>query len=104
MIKFRLFTRLLFMIFLMLGQSVAIAAAQMHTATGKVIAVDNAAGKITIHHERIESLDWPAMTMTFAVEDPSLLKPVIRPGDNVYFTLAESNGEYVIQQLQHGAD
>ncbi len=103
MIKFRSFTRLLFMIFLMLGQSVAIAAAETYTANGKVVAVDNAAGKITIHHERIQSLDWPQMTMTFAVEDPGLLK-LIRPGDSVYFSLAESNGEYVIQQLKHGAD
>lgn len=91
------------MISLILGQSVAMAATQTHTSSGKVTAVDNAAGKVTIHHERIPSLDWPEMTMTFTVADPSQLK-LIRPGDSVYFSLAESNGQYVIQQLRHGAD
>lgn len=97
MIKFRQLARLLFMIFLMLGQSVAMAA-QTYNATGTVTAVDKAEGKVTIHHNRIENLNWPEMTMTFTVEDPNVLK-IIKSGDNVHFSLAESDGEYVIRQL-----
>lgn len=98
MIKFGQFSRLLSMVLLLFGQSMAMAAAQTYNATGTVTAVDKAAGKVTIHHERIQSLNWPEMTMTFAVEDPKLLK-IIQTGDNVHFSLTESNGEYVIQQL-----
>ncbi len=99
MIKFGQLTRLLlFIMTLMLGQSVVIAAAQTYNATGTVTAVDKAGGKVTIDHKRIESLGWPEMTMAFSVEDPGILK-IIQPGDHVHFSLAESNGEYVIQEL-----
>ena len=33
-------------------------------------------GKVTLKHERIDSLNWPGMTMAFAVKDKALLDKV----------------------------
>lgn len=58
----------------------------MAKATGKVTAVDTAAGTITIDHSAIPAVNWPAMTMTFKA-DPKLLAGVA-VGDKVAFDLA----------------
>ncbi|KAK0348055.1 hypothetical protein LTR94_038732, partial [Friedmanniomyces endolithicus] len=55
----------------------------MAKATGKVTAVD--AGSVTIAHEAIPAIKWPAMTMTFKA-DPKLLSG-IAAGDKVAFDL-----------------
>ncbi len=57
----------------------------MAKATGKVTAVDAAAGSVTIDHEAIPAIKWPAMTMTFKT-DPKLLSG-ITAGDKVTFDL-----------------
>lgn len=42
------------------------------------------AGAITISHEPVASIGWPAMTMTFHVADPKLTRG-LKPGDQVRF-------------------
>lgn len=61
--------------------------------TGMVTAVDPAAGTVTIEHEAMPELGWPAMTMAFAA-DPALLA-AIAEGDKVAFdvTVTGSRGE-----------
>jgi len=54
--------------------------------TGMVKAIDTAKGTITLQHEAIASIGWPAMTMPFKVASPELLKQV-KVGDKVQFTL-----------------
>ncbi len=60
---------------------------------GTVTAVDAAAGTVTLDHEAINAIPWPAMTMKFTAEDPSILKG-ITIGDHVAFELksAKDNG------------
>lgn len=53
---------------------------------GVVKAIDTANGTITLQHEAIASIQWPAMTMTFKVASPDLLKTV-KVGDKVQFGL-----------------
>jgi Cu(I)/Ag(I) efflux system protein CusF len=48
-------------------------AAATHKAHGVVKAVDARAGTISLAHEPVKTLNWPAMTMTFKVQDPTLL-------------------------------
>jgi Cu/Ag efflux protein CusF len=43
-----------------------------HTASAVVKAVDPANGKVTLAHGPVKSLQWPAMTMAFAVKDKAL--------------------------------
>jgi len=51
-----------------------------------VQSVDASAGTVTISHQPIESIGWPAMTMPFKVAKPELLQQVAA-GDKVEFTL-----------------
>lgn len=54
--------------------------------TGVVKAIHTADGTVTIQHQAIASIHWPAMTMTFKADPPSLLEG-IKVGEKVTFTL-----------------
>ncbi|QRX81661.1 copper-binding protein [Glaciimonas sp. PAMC28666] len=45
------------------------AKATTHKATGTVKAIDLTKGTLTLAHGPVKSLNWPAMTMTFAVKN-----------------------------------
>jgi Cu/Ag efflux protein CusF len=62
------------------------------TAQGKgsVIAIDVAAGKVTLDHGAIPETGWPAMTMAFDAK-PEVLKGVA-VGDRVAFALTLKSG------------
>lgn len=66
---------------------------------GVVQSVDAANSKVTIAHEPIESLGWPAMTMAFAVERPELLANVTS-GQRVDFTLRGKDMSAVITSIK----
>ncbi|MDE1964477.1 MAG: copper-binding protein [Xanthomonadaceae bacterium] len=58
----------------------------MWSAVGVVKALDATKGTLTLQHEAIAAIGWPAMTMPFKVASPDLLKNV-KVGDKVKFTL-----------------
>ncbi len=71
-----------------------------YAAKGEVVVVDKAAGKVKLKHEAIPELDWPAMTMFFAVADKSQLES-LAVGDQVEFQLMKSNdGVPLITQIK----
>jgi Cu/Ag efflux protein CusF len=76
------------------------AADRIHTTRGVIDIVDRNGKKLTITHEAIPALGWPAMTMRFGLEDPSLLKDA-QPGDKVRFDFREKEGGYSIVDLEH---
>ena len=53
---------------------------------GIVKAIDAAKGTVTLQHEAIAAIGWPAMTMSFEADPPALLQKV-KVGDKVQFTL-----------------
>ncbi len=64
-----------------------------HSTTGTVTTVS--AGNVTISHEPVATLQWPAMIMTFVANDAAILRG-IKPGDNVSFAFRQSgNGATV---------
>jgi Cu(I)/Ag(I) efflux system protein CusF len=67
-------------------------------ASGEVRKIDKAAGKITLKHGDIKSLDMPAMTMVFQVRDPALLDKV-KPGDKVRFSAESREGALVVTAI-----
>ncbi len=71
------------------------AAATTHKGVGVVKDINAADGVVTLVHEPIKSLNWPAMTMGFKLKDKSLMNK-IKPGDKVEFTLVQSGKEYLI--------
>ena len=66
---------------------------------GVVQSVDTAAGRVTIAHEPIKELNWPAMTMGFKVSDPALLQNVA-VGKKVEFMLKGKDMSAVITELK----
>ncbi len=71
-------------------------AGQEYSAKGKVTAVKDSS--ITIAHEPVPALQWPAMSMEFGLTKPDTAKGV-KPGDAVSIRFVERNGKYVVTQL-----
>jgi Cu/Ag efflux protein CusF len=61
--------------------------------------VDKDAGKITLRHGPIRSLDMPPMTMVFQAADPALLANV-KSGDKVRFAARHEGGAYIVTAIE----
>lgn len=70
-------------------------AAGPHRTTAVVKAVDPNKGTVTLAHQAIASLKWPAMTMSFAVKDRSLLDK-LTVGRTVNVELTKQGANYVV--------
>lgn len=68
-------------------------------ADGEIRKVDRDAGKITIKHGPIPSLDMPPMTMVFQVKDAALLEQV-KAGDKVKFSAEKLGGAYTVTKIE----
>jgi len=88
---------------LSLALSSASALAQAAMANGEVKKIDEAAGKITLKHGPIKSLDMEdeSMTMVFRVQDPTMLKQV-KVGDKVKFEAERAPAGITITKMQKG--
>jgi len=69
------------------------------TAVGVVKQVDVTAGTVTIAHEAIAGLNWPAMTMTFSVKDKALFDK-LAVDRKVQFTVAKQGAAYVVTSVR----
>lgn len=67
-------------------------------ADGVIRKVDKDAGKLTIKHGPIPSMDMPPMTMVYRVTDPAMLDQV-KPGDSVKFTMEKIGGQYTVTRI-----
>jgi Cu/Ag efflux protein CusF len=74
--------------------------AQSELVDGQVTKIDQSAGKITIKHGPIKSLDMnEGMTMVFRVQDAGMLKQV-KAGDKVKFSAERVNGALTVTKIQ----
>ncbi len=75
-------------------------ASASHKAEGTLKAIDAAAGTVSVSHDPVASLGWPAMTMDFVLANPSLLGK-LQPGSPIAFEFVERKpGEWVIFKLE----
>lgn len=65
-------------------------AVKVGSGTGKVTAIDQANGKITIAHGAIAAVGWPAMTMTFSVKPKLLMFAGVKVGNQIKFEMRTS--------------
>jgi Cu(I)/Ag(I) efflux system protein CusF len=72
---------------------------EVHTTTAVVKKVDQEKGKVTLAHEPIPSLNWPAMTMGFAVKEKKLLDQ-LGEGQKVQVELTKRGKDYVIVDVK----
>jgi Cu(I)/Ag(I) efflux system membrane fusion protein len=71
-----------------------------HQGEGTVDAVDAGTGTVTLSHDPVTSLQWPAMTMDFATANTALLRD-LEPGSRVSFEFVERQpGEWVITAVR----
>ena len=68
-------------------------------AEGEVRKIDKEAGKLTIKHGEIKSLDMPPMTMVFTAKDKAMLDTV-KVGEKVRFMVVNENGKMVVTDIQ----
>ncbi len=68
-------------------------------ALGKVTKIDAAAGKLTIDHGPVKSLDMPAMTMVYRAGDGVALND-LKPGDRIRFAAGKVDGQYTVLRLE----
>lgn len=68
-------------------------------AEGEVKKVDKDAGKVTIKHGPLPSLDMPPMTMVFRVKDPAMLDK-LKAGDKIKFQAEKVGGNYTVTEVQ----
>ncbi|MFJ1471395.1 copper-binding protein [Massilia orientalis] len=70
-----------------------------HEAVGTVKSVDPAAGTVTLAHGPVKSLNWPAMTMGFAVKDKALFDK-LSVGKKVDVEIVQQDDKYVITAVK----
>lgn len=75
------------------------ASGKVHKGTGKVTKLDPVANSVTIAHEPVSTMNWPAMTMTFKAKDKALLEKVKR-GEKVDFEFIQQGKDYIVTALK----
>jgi Cu/Ag efflux protein CusF len=81
-------------------KSAAAASAGVSELTdGEVRKVDLEAGKVTLKHADIKSLDMPAMTMVFVVKDKAMLEK-LKTGDKIRFKAINDGGKFTVTDIR----
>jgi len=77
----------------------AASAQTTHTAVGVVKKVDPKAGLVTLAHDPVKSMNWPAMTMGFQVQDKMLFDK-LSVGKKVDFEFVQGTKGYVVTAVK----
>jgi Cu(I)/Ag(I) efflux system protein CusF len=70
-----------------------------HKGTGIVTNIDRTGGKVTLKHDPIKSLNWPTMTMAFAVKDRAMLDKLAKD-KKVEFEFVQQGQQFVITSIK----
>ena len=81
----------------------AVTASKAVTGSGVVRAISAEAGTLNLHHDPIEELGWPSMTMDFLLADDIILDG-LGIDDTVMFTLEEIDDRYRITSIHRMGD
>ena len=70
-----------------------------HHVVGVVKSVDAAKGTVTVDHEAVNTMSWPAMTMTFKAKDKKMLES-LAPGKKVEFDFVQQGKDHIITSVK----
>jgi Cu(I)/Ag(I) efflux system protein CusF len=73
------------------GMSMPASATKTGKGTGVITEIDAKGGTLTIKHEAIKTLGWPAMTMSFNAVPASLLRG-LKVGQEIGFDAKQGSG------------
>lgn len=82
-----------------MGKKPAAASKQTHSAKATVKKADSKAGKVTLAHEPVPTLNWPAMSMNFKVQDKALWSK-LGEGKKVEVEFVQQGDNYVITKVK----
>jgi Cu(I)/Ag(I) efflux system periplasmic protein CusF len=83
---------------IVLFMAIALPAFAQHQATG-VVTRAPANGRVTIKHDPVPSLNWPGMTMGFAVKDKAVADK-LKQGAKVQFQFVKEGRDYVVTSVK----
>jgi Cu/Ag efflux protein CusF len=81
------------------GKKPPAGAQEAHKATGVVKKVDSRTGTVTLAHDPVKSLNWPAMTMGFTVKETALFDK-LAVDRKVEFEFVQRGKDYVITAVK----
>lgn len=73
--------------------------AKSHHVVGTVKSVDAAKSTVTVDHQPVATMNWPAMAMTFKAKDKKMLEQ-FKPGAKVEFDFQQRGKDYVITKVK----
>ena len=73
--------------------------AQVHEGSGTITKIDRQKNRVSIAHGPVQSMNWPAMTMTFKAKDKVMLDNV-KEGEKVDFAFVQSGRDYELTRLK----
>lgn len=76
------------------------AKAQVIEGTGIVKRIDMDAKKITIDHQAIPAIGWPAMTMRFTFSEPTGAIKQLKEGEQVNFSFVQQGNLSLLQDIK----
>jgi Cu(I)/Ag(I) efflux system periplasmic protein CusF len=76
----------------------AMAQVAVDYAVGEIRKIDKEAGKVTIKHGEIKTLDMPPMTMVFQLKEPALIEK-FKVGDKVQFRVIKEGRAYLLTEI-----
>jgi Cu(I)/Ag(I) efflux system membrane fusion protein len=75
------------------------AGAETWTGSGHIVVADPGTGVLTMRHDPIPALKWPAMTMDFKAADPAILAG-LKKDQAVEFDLVKADGGYLVSAIR----
>lgn len=78
------------------GSQAAQATGEVHAGSGDITEIDG--DRVTISHGPVESIEWPAMTMTFQAESSRMLQG-LNVGDPVDFQFRQTGEDFVLTSI-----
>ena len=69
------------------------------TGNGQVVLINKDKTMVTLKHDPIAAIHWPAMTMAFKVKNSAVLAKS-KVGDKVSFTLAPDGKNYMVTSIK----
>jgi Cu(I)/Ag(I) efflux system periplasmic protein CusF len=70
-----------------------------HHAVGIVKSLDAGKGTLTVDHQAVQSMNWPAMTMTFKAKDKKMLE-TLAAGKKIEFDFVQQGKDYVVTSVK----
>ena len=70
-----------------------------HKATGVVKKVEPADGRVVLAHDPVKELNWPAMTMGFAVKDKALFNKLV-VDKKIEFEFVQQGSTFIVTAVK----